>query len=159
DLWEARHGKGSATLFGRNGQAQHGVDVLVRAGDRLIGVQCKAVAKLDIAALDEEVRLARGCLPALTHFVLVTTAPHDAALVSRVAASTDDHRGENRFEVAYLGWDERWRLLEEHVDIARKHFPEFTVPHATALSLALKVDEDLNIPMRDRELALFCSEA
>lgn len=159
DLWERLYGKGSATLFGRSGQAQDGVDVLVRAGDRLIGVQCKAVAKLDVEVLEEEVGRARGFVPSLTHFVLVTTAPHDTALVSRAAALTKDHLAQGGFEVAYFGWDELLRLLEDHADVARKHFPEFTVPTTTAPTFTIAVDNDLKIPMTDSELALFCSEA
>lgn len=38
DLWERRYGGASPTLYGRSGQAQHGVDVLPPAGDRLIGI-------------------------------------------------------------------------------------------------------------------------
>ena len=164
DLWVSQHDGAHSTLYGRNGQAQFGVDVLIRAGGRLIGIQCKAVTKLDDKIIAAEVERAKGFEPALTELIVVTTAPHDAKLVSYAEIVTLDHKKSKLFEVAYHGWGDLLRMLEDHQWVVHKHFPEFfRSPNEPAVPLAnafrLPLDSDLNIGLSDEELALFCSEA
>lgn len=164
DLWGARYPDSKSTLYGRNGQGQNGVDVVVRSGDRLIGLQCKAVGKLDQITIEAEVDRAKRFTPSISDLVVVTTAPHDAKLVSYVETLTRHHKQSNLFSVSYHGWDDMLRILEDHQWVVHKHFPEFfstsdngTAPLPPALRLPL--DRELNIMLSDEELALFCSEA
>jgi hypothetical protein len=164
DLWGAQHPGSKSTLYGRNGQGQNGVDVVVRSGDRLIGLQCKAVGKLDQITVEAEVDRAKRFTPSISDLVVVTTAPHDAKLVSYAETLTKQHKQSNLFSVSYHGWDDLLRILEDHQWVAHKHFPEFfsttdkgTAPLPPALRLPL--DRELNILLSDEELALFCSEA
>ncbi len=164
DLWGAQHPGSKSTLYGRNGQGQNGVDVVVRSGDRLIGLQCKAVEKLDQITIEAEVVRAKKFTPSISDLVLVTTAPHDAKLVSYAETLTRQHKQSNLFSVSYHGWDDLLRILEDHQWVAHKHFPEFfsTTDNGTAPlppALRLPLDRELNIMLSDEELALFCSEA
>lgn len=164
DLWAEQHPRANSTLYGRNGQAQFGVDVLVRTGDRLIGVQCKAVEKLDEKTIEIEVGRAKGFVPTLTDLVVVTTAPHDAKLVSYTEALTRKHKKSKLFAVSYHGWDDLLRILEDHEEVVRKHFPEFfRSPDDKAgqqpNDLRLPLDSDFSIMLSDEDLAFFCSEA
>lgn len=164
DLWGAQHPGSKSTLYGRNGQGQNGVDVVVRSGDRLIGLQCKAVGKLDQLTVEAEVDRAKRFTPSISDLVVVTTAPHDAKLVSYAEALTRQHKQSNLFSVSYHGWDDVLRILENHQWVAHKHFPEFfsTTDKGTAplpLTFRLPLDRELNIMLSDEELALFCSEA
>lgn len=163
DLWGAQLPGSKSTLNGRNGQTQNGVDVVVRSGDRLIGLQCKAVGKLDQIALEAEVDRAKWFTPSISELVIVTTAPHDAKLVSYTEALTKQHKQSNFFSVSYHGWDDLLRILEDHQWVAQKHFAEFynTTGRVKPLppTLSLPLDRELNILLSDDELALFCSEA
>ncbi|UVM57866.1 hypothetical protein LOY37_09930 [Pseudomonas sp. B21-012] len=163
DLWGAQLPGSNSTLYGRNGQGQNGVDVIVRSGDRLIGLQCKAVGKLDQITIAAEVDRAKRFTPSISDLVVVTTAPHDAKLVSHAETLTRQHKQSNLFSVSYHGWDDLLRILEDHQWVAHKHFSEFFsttekgIPPPPALRLPL--DRQLKIMLSDEELALFCSEA
>lgn len=164
DLWASQHPASNQTLYGRNGQVQFGVDVVVRSGDRIIGLQCKAVEKLNDKVIDEEVCRAKEFTPALTDLVVVTTAPHDAKLVSYAERLTLDHKTEKLFAVSYHGWDDLMRILEDHQHVVCKYFPEFfissdekIVPQPSIFRLPL--DSNSNIMFSDDDLAIFCSEA
>lgn len=164
DLWAEQHPGANSTLYGRNGQAQFGVDVLVRSGDRLIGVQCKAVEKLDEKTVSTEVERAKGFVPTLTELVVVTTAPHDAKLVSYAETLTRQHEQSKLFAVSYHGWDDLLRILEDYEEVVRKHFSEFfrSPDEKTGQQLKglrLPLDSDSSIMLSDEDLALFCSEA
>ena len=158
-LWERRHKGCSVTMMGRPGQTQSGLDVIVRtsAGD-LIGIQCKATAKLTEAMLVREAGMASGHKPNISRFVLVSTAPHDAKLVTAAQKLTDENLAKGMFPVDVYGWSELLRLCEPYPEIVRRFFPEFTMSDATASKINLSVDDDGLISLTDTELALFCSE-
>jgi hypothetical protein len=73
---------------GRQGQAQHGVDVYGRRGGGnglLVGVQCKGKdadygGEVSEVELRDEVKKSEAFQPALNEFILVTTAPDDAKI-------------------------------------------------------------------------------
>lgn len=164
DLWGSQHPGAVATLYGRTGQPQFGVDVVVRSGDRLIGVQCKAVEKLDEKTIEVEVNRAKKFTPMLTELVVVTTAPHDARLVSYTETLTRRHKKSKLFTVSYHGWGDLLRILEDHQWVVQKYFPEFfRSPDQQAapqpLAFRLPLDNNLDILLSDEELAFFCSEA
>lgn len=164
DLWASQHPGSKPTLYGRNGQSQSGVDVLVRINDRLIGVQCKAVKKLNEKTIDAEVERAKEFEPALTELIVVTTASHDAQLVSHAETLTRDHKQADLFAVSYHGWEDVLRILEDHQWVVRKHFPEFFGPPDAPVTpqpptFRLPLDSDYNIMLSDEELTFFCSEA
>lgn len=164
DLWASQYPGTNPTLYGRKGQAQFGVDVVLRSGNRLIGVQCKAVNKLDNNTIDAEVNRAKKFEPALTDLVVVTTAPHDAKLVSYAQTLTQRHKKSNLFDVSYHGWDDLLRILEDHQWVVQKYFSQFFRPsdeQAAPLhpTFCLPLDSNLNIMLSDEELAIFCSEA
>ncbi|MFT9382738.1 restriction endonuclease [Gluconobacter sp. P5B12] len=164
DLWQSQYPDASVTLYGRSGQAQYGVDVLVRSGNRVIGVQCKAVKNLDTKTIDTEVSRAKEFAPALTDLIMVTIAPHDAKLVTYTATLTQKHKKSGHFAVSYHGWDDLLRILEDHPLVVQKYFSQFfrssdeqAAPQPPIFCLPL--DSNLNIVLSDKELALFCSEA
>lgn len=159
-LWEKRNAGSTATLFGRSGQAQHGIDVLITtATKKRVAVQCKAVTRLTEKMLLDEVAKAANYQPPIDQYVLVTTASHDANLVTAAQRLSVEHGEKDLFPVTVFGWDEILRLAEPHPDIVHQFFPEFwanTEPASPKVTLEL--DQELTIPMSDVELALFCSE-
>ncbi|KWS80243.1 hypothetical protein [Pseudomonas amygdali] len=163
DLWVAQNPRCKATLNGRNGQTQNGVDVVIRIRGQVIGIQCKAVASLTQGAFDEEVRRAEGYRPKLNELIIVTCAPHNAALVSHAESLTLQHQQTGVFSVSYHGWQDLLRILEDYPAVSKKHFSNFYLEAGAAAQMPvvfrLPVDDELNIPMSDEELALFCSDA
>lgn len=160
-LWEKRYPGSSTTMMGRTGQAQNGLDVLVRTQmGKLLGIQCKAVSKLTEKMLCDEVCKARTFEAKLDQFILVTTAPHDAAMVTIAQRLSEQHSERELFSVAVFGWEELQRLAEPHPDVIHHFFPEFVGGIASVpFRIKLPIEQDLSIAMDDLELALFCSEA
>jgi hypothetical protein len=83
----------NAQLHGRSGQLQHGVDILgYRDKDRgqLVGIQCKKKFHdaVSVAELEAELKKAKRFAPAITEFILVTTAPRDARIQRRALELT-----------------------------------------------------------------------
>jgi tetratricopeptide (TPR) repeat protein len=93
--------------YGRNGQAQHGVDFYVEvpaaseAGGatigQIVGVQCKHKDRLHGGELggkelEYEVKKAKGFKPALTNFILATSAPTDTKLQDKARKLTAKHQ-------------------------------------------------------------------
>jgi hypothetical protein len=159
-LWEKRHLESTVTMMGRKGQAQYGLDVVVttRTG-KVIGLQCKAVRQLTEKMLIDEVAKALTFEPTLEQFVLVTTAPHDAAMVTAAQRLSEKHSERDLFTVAVFGWEELQRLAEPHPEVVHQFFPEFNgMAEVAAPSVELAIEPDLSIVMDDLELALFCSE-
>lgn len=87
-LFEYSLGDPATQNNGRQGQAQHGVDIWGRRGGGdgpLVGIQCKgkdadyhgAVTK---AELRREVKKSAAFRPSLKEFILITTAPDDAKI-------------------------------------------------------------------------------
>ncbi len=159
-LWEKRHSGSTVTMMGRRGQAQNGLDVVVttRIG-KVIGLQCKAVRQLTEKMLTDEVAKALTFEPTIEQFVLVTTAPHDAAMVTAAQRLSEEHSERDLFTVAVFGWEDLQRLAEPHPEVVHQFFPEFNgVTAVAAPSVELAIEPDLSIAMDDLELALFCSE-
>lgn len=159
-LWDSRFPGRQSMLMGRSGQAQKGLDVLITTKEaRTIGIQCKAVAKLTKAMLANEIAKALTHQPKIHQFVLLTSAPNDAELVTEAQRLTEQHEEQGLFSVTVYGWGEVMRLLEGHPAVVAQFFPEFVIQLEPAGEwVVLKIGVDLQIDMEDAELALFCSE-
>src|ERR1700722_19093968 len=84
---------------GRQGQAQHGVDVfgIPSLGDQYAGVQCKGKATyfgqiVTESELSAEVEKAKSFIPPLKSFTLVTTARNDQAIQAHARKLTIRNR-------------------------------------------------------------------
>ncbi|WNG56520.1 hypothetical protein F0U59_18475 [Archangium gephyra] len=76
----------SSSLYGRKGQGQQGVDVVVELGDgSFVGIQCKStIHNLSIAVVTAEIDKAKKFSPKLSRFIVATTTPRDAVLQQEV---------------------------------------------------------------------------
>jgi tetratricopeptide (TPR) repeat protein len=112
-LFEHVLGDPNTQLNGRAGQPQSGVDIWGRRGGqdtRWVGIQCKGKSDdyhggVTEAELRGEVRKSRTFIPALSEFIIVTTAPDDAAIqkVARVVTQENEDSG-SPMEVNVWGW-------------------------------------------------------
>jgi hypothetical protein len=73
-----RHPDATVQRFGRNGQAQYGIDVLItRADGTADGYQCKHVKSLGETTVLSESLKARALPGGMSRFIIYTTAPRD----------------------------------------------------------------------------------
>src|SRR3954468_3277723 len=98
---------------GRAGQPQHGVDIFGRRGGgngRYVGVQCKgkdtdfggAVTEVE---LKREVEKSKRFKPEIHEFILITTAPDDAAIKEGARLLQQKVRAEGRdLSISVWGW-------------------------------------------------------
>jgi hypothetical protein len=114
--------------YGRAGQAQHGVDIVSRHGNRWpVGLQCRKksqwpVASLSVSEVDEAVKDARAFSPPLKSFYILTTAPDDAKVQEHARQITVRHQAQGLFDVNVVGWSEIVRRATLHSTVADKHF-------------------------------------
>lgn len=131
-LWKEIWGDPNTQKNGRQGGAQHGVDVFGQpdTGVGWAGVQCKGkenftrqtLTKGDVA---EEVRRAKGFSPALAEFTIATTAPRDGELQGHVRRLGDRLKRQRLFRLCVCGWDDIENLIYEHEPpIARRFYPD-----------------------------------
>jgi hypothetical protein len=130
DLWREVWNDPNAQKNGRQGQAQHGVDVFGRSRDRLVGVQCKGKdnytnQKITEEELRDEVTKARSFRPALAEFTVATTAPRDVAIQTLARELSEQHRTCGLFSVHVWSWDDIVESLGGFLIVAAKHYPQF----------------------------------
>ena len=112
---------------GRQGQAQHGVDVFGRRkGNDWVGIQCKQKMDEGVseAELRAEVTKAKSFDPKISEFILVTTARRDAT-IQKVAREITDELSEtdHTFTVSVWGWDQFQEHASLHSDVWEKIDP------------------------------------
>lgn len=116
DLWKDIWHDPGAQKHGRRGQRQDGVDLFGHENGQLVGVQCKQKdgrlrSTLTVAELEAEVEAAGRFKPALTKFILATTAPRDTALQKRANQLSEHHRRQKAFTVEVWSWEDLWHEL------------------------------------------------
>ena len=117
---------------GRSGQRQNGVDIYGRDNGENYGVQCKGKriwppTELKISEIDEEVERAKKFEPALSHYIIATTADNDVHVTNHVNAISERHLQEGLFRVTVFGWRELVRRLDDYPDLKEKHFDSYTL--------------------------------
>lgn len=124
-LWRKILKDDSLHRFGRNGQAQHGMDMFgYRDGDtgKIVGVQCKCKG-VGEQATEKEFRTdldkALAYSPKLTEYFFTTTAADDAPLATFAAKLTEEQRLKGRnIIVRFWGWGTLEQRISEHPDVA-----------------------------------------
>ncbi len=126
DLFEA-HWESTATMHGRNGQPQSGVDIYGQpnGGADYHGVQCKGrEGNFGVAVtekeLTDEVEKATKFEPRITRFILATTTARDAKIQKVVRRLNERKRKPLTVEVAF--WDDILAIYDQHPDVFGRHY-------------------------------------
>jgi hypothetical protein len=137
DLWGKVFDSPNTELNGRTGQSQCGVDVsgLKGGSANWFGVQCKGkdgrygdhhqVTKQELI---DEVAKAKMFTPAISHFILATTAPNDVKIQQVARNITAEHAKHGLFIVQVKSWDEILRDLAKYQELVKKYYPGFANP-------------------------------
>lgn len=122
------------TRYGRQGQAQDGVDVYGHdKGGALIGLQCKnTVGGLSNAAILAEVGKAEAFTPALSKLYIATTADSDVTTQTFVRELSKSRRDSGKFDVAILFWGDIWDDLTLDPTRLYQHYPQLKPAEAVA---------------------------
>jgi len=134
---------------GRVGQPQHGVDIFGRRngeGTKWVGVQCKGKdadygGQVTEKEMRSEVEKSRQFTPAISDFILITTAPVDAAIQAAARTITEEREQEgNPLSVSVWGWGELESRICQYPRALQAFHPDAT-PYTGQI---LKNTGDLN---------------
>lgn len=112
--------------YGRQGQQQNGVDIMIESEGGIVGIQCKHVEKLTSSEIDDEIEKAEKFIPALKSFKFYTTLKRDTKIQSYIAEKSQEYRAKNLFDIDILSWEDIAEKLQEtkNYDILEDFYPE-----------------------------------
>lgn len=109
----------SIKQHGRQGQAQHGVDIYAYVEKYVgyCGIQCKGKddytkAQLTEVEIDNEIDKAKTFSPKLKRFIFATTANKDAVIEQYIRQKDMECIGQGLFHVDVFSWEDIVDLLE-----------------------------------------------
>ncbi|WP_429117432.1 hypothetical protein [Aeromonas veronii] len=132
DLWKIELHSFNMQLNGREGSEQYGVDCFGQSGSSSawIGIQCKEKQiypekTLKIDAIRTEIKKAKTFKPALTHYIIVTTARRAPKLQEIVRIESEKLSQDGFFSLQVCFWDDIEELLNKHQDVAKAYYKEY----------------------------------
>ncbi len=132
-LWKTIWDDPATYIHGRTGQPQNGIDIYGQPdkGNTWAGVQCKGKENFTKKQLSEseliaEVDKAKKFKPALSEFIIATTAPRDEKIQEVARKITALHKSAGLFPVSVCAWNDiEERLLEHRPPVAKNWYPFF----------------------------------
>lgn len=146
--------KGNATLLGRQGQKQHGVDVVVTRGDySLVCVQCKDVkqSSVNIDSVDKWIREAESSPVPMKLFVIAVAAERDTKVQEHVFQVFDKRVAAGQFPVEIVFWDDIEHFIKSNDIILKNYYPYLYQEKKNAVSVGMT-------PITDKYTDLLKSE-
>ena len=129
DLWRSIWNDPETQKNGRQGQAQHGVDIYGRPdeGTDWAGIQCKGKDKysnrtITKTELEKEVENAKNFTPSLSKFIVATTGQRDQKIQTLAREITEKHREEGLFSVQVSFWEDIREKSIEYPKIIERHY-------------------------------------
>lgn len=123
-----------ATRYGRNGQAQHGVDITLHdAHGRLIAIQSKHTQALTAAMMDAEVAKLVGSTSSksggfperVDEFIFATSAPRDTGQTNHALVLTRTHKP---MRITVWAWEHLNELLNSMPSLAATYCAAILTP-------------------------------
>lgn len=131
DIWTEVWGDRNLQRYGRQGQAQHGVDFFgTDKFGAICAAQCKGkqnwpTKKLTVKEIDDEVQKAKSFPRALSEYIILTTAANDGPIQDHVSAINDNSSNGIDFRVHVYFWSEIKRRLANYPQLLEKHYPKY----------------------------------
>jgi hypothetical protein len=150
-LWRCLLNDETVKTYGRRGQEQFGVDLTgIRNGnpEAIVGVQCKLKSEgksLEVSEVKREVAKALTFEPPLHEYIIVTTAPDDAAL-DRLAHELSISISANRatpLAVKVMGWGSLSRQIRRHRRALDAFDPSHTPQGTEMLQMMAALKEEV----------------
>lgn len=144
----------NTSTHGRGGQGQQGVDVYGRRNGRpnyWVGIQCKLKddsEEVTKTELEKEVVKAKDFQPALSEFIIVTTASDDAKIQKIARRITQRHENDGLFSVEVWGWQTLESKITKYPEAMEAFHPDLTQFSRHASSIG---QENLSLTKESRE--------
>ena len=143
DLWKTIWKDPGASMNGRSGQIQYGVDIWGRPnrGQDWVGIQCKGKEnftgqQLTKKEIETEVQKAINFIPLLSDFIIATTAPRDVKIQHTIRVITNDNKAKGLFSVSVFSWNDIEDLiLTFNPPLAQKVYPYLSDEPANSMIL------------------------
>lgn len=139
----------SIKLHGRQGQAQHGVDVYayVEKYGGYCGIQCKgkddyANAQLTEAEIDNEIDKAKTFSPKLKRFIFTTTANKDAVIEQYIRQKDIECIELGLFHIDVFSWEDIVDLLERERTVYNWYLNNCQFKEATDIKVVFQNEKD-----------------
>ena len=123
-----------ATLYGRKGQNQHGIDVIVETYPRIC-IQCKdyQLSTVTTVKIDTWINEAENGELKFGHFIIAVVGPSDARIQDYVYKLSDLRRNENKFTVSIVFWNDIEHTIKTDPNLLRIYYPEFYIANEKVL--------------------------
>jgi len=132
ELLSSQEPDASVQQYGRSGQSQHGVDVVVaRSNGTTLGYQCKDVQVLSARTVATEAARATAFPGDLSRFVIFTTAPRDTKSQDAARLATKAAP----FLVEVMAWDDISALLMKDLPVAQAYMRQLPLQDVTSAYL------------------------
>ncbi|POV73903.1 hypothetical protein C3421_15665 [Acinetobacter sp. ACNIH4] len=115
-------------MYGRRGQAQHGLDILVYEDDRIepnnrIGIQCKHVQKLSFDenhgdSIVKEVQKADQGQQDIKTLIVVTSLEANKTLTDAVSVLSDQRIKEGKFSIQIIFWNDLCNYINKDPELS-----------------------------------------
>lgn len=125
DLFNKIEGTNSFHLFGRRGQSQFGLDIILQTE---IAIQCKAhIKQIDISKIKEEIKTSikesANSKVIFKRFIFCTTYDND----SNLELLCNDLSEKYNMPVEYWGWQTIASIILKYSDILKEYYPQFFI--------------------------------
>lgn len=117
------------TKYGRQGQAQNGIDIYGEDNlGRFVGIQCKNYElELTTKVVEEEIEKAEKFKPEVKAFFIATTAPSDTKIQSAIRLISGKRVAADKFPVGIFFWNDIIQELANNEAVFGKHFPQLNI--------------------------------
>lgn len=113
-----------AKLFGRPGQKQYGVDIIISEEDRITAIQCKDYQKTKVTTqmIDDWICLAEEFEPYINKLIIAIAAEIDSNIQKYVLKCNEQRKEEMKFSVEVLYWEEIISFLKTQPTLFKKYY-------------------------------------
>lgn len=131
-----------ATLYGRRGQKQQGVDILVTLKTQeYIFAQCKDVKAVSTTNIDSWIKKGEECKIPMKEFILIVATDRDARIQEYVCFKNTERVADQKSPVKIFFWDDLTHFIKKDQTMLRIYYPELFTGQEIKLTEAAEKSE------------------
>lgn len=118
---------GDASLYGRKGQSQQGIDILITLKDnKYICAQCKNVKSVSVLDLSKWInKFDIECKILMKEFIILVSIENDAKLQEYICNISLKREEEGKVPIKLFFWNDIVHYIKMNQDMLRMYYPEF----------------------------------
>ena len=131
-----------ATLYGRRGQSQQGVDILVTLKTQeYIFAQCKDVKTVSTTNIDSWIKKGEECKIPMKEFIIIVATDRDAKIQQYVCSENNKRVSGQKVPVKIFFWDDLTHFIKKDQTMLRIYYPELFMGQEIILTEAAEKTE------------------